>query len=125
MSNAHEKTGRKFSGTVIHGDGYGRKLGYPTANIEINEPVSGVFAGLVEFDRKKYHAALFAREARPILEAHLLDFDGDLYGKEIVAHIQKRLRDARSFDDEGELRAAITADIATIRAYFHVQKDVN
>lgn len=114
-----------YKGIVIHGDGYGRKLGYPTANIEIEGALSGVFAGTVEFDGDIYHAALFAREARPILEAHLLDFDGDLYGKEIVAQIQKRLRDARAFDDEHELRAAITADIAAIRGHFAEAKHVN
>ncbi len=105
-----------YTGIVIRGDGYGRKLGYPTANVEITEPLSGVFLGVVEFDGKKYNAAIFASERRPILEAHLLDFDGDLYGKEIVAHIQERLRDARTFNDESELRAAIAADVALIRA---------
>ncbi len=111
-----------YKGIVIHGDGYGRKLGYPTANIEIEGPLSGVFAGTVEFDGDIFHAAIFAREARPVLEAHLLDFDGDLYGKEIVAQIQKRIRDARAFDDESELRAAITADIATTRLHFVSRK---
>ncbi len=107
-----------YKGIVIHGDGYGRRLGYPTANIEIAEPLTGVFAGSVEIEGITYHAAIFASERRPILEAHLLDFDGDLYGKEIEVHIEKRLRDARNFDDERELRAAISADIATIRAHF-------
>lgn len=116
---------KTYKGTVIHGDGYGRKLGYPTANIKIIEPLSGVFAGTVEFDGGIYHAALFAREGRPILEAYLLDFDGDLYGKEIVAQAQKRFRDARRFDNESELRAAITTDIAAMREYFAVAEDVN
>ncbi len=111
-----------YTGIVIHGDGYGRRLGYPTANIEIIEPVTGVFAGTVDFGGTKYHAAIFASARRPILEAHLLDFDGDLYGKEIEVRIQTHLRDVRYFDDENELRAAITADVATVRAYFAHQK---
>lgn len=123
MTSEHE--GKQFSGIVIHGDGYGRTLGYPTANIEITEPLSGVFVGTVDFDGKTYHAAIFARDARPILEAHLLDFDGDLYGKEIVTQIQKRLRDARHFDNEDELRAAITKDVAAIGKYFARPEDVN
>jgi riboflavin kinase / FMN adenylyltransferase len=110
----NEKT---FRGIVVHGDGYGRKLGYPTANIEITEPLSGVFAGTVEYDRKTHLVAIFASERRQILEAHLLDFDGDIYGKEIVVHIQKHLRDARTFSDETELRTAIAADIVSIRAW--------
>ncbi len=114
-----------YKGTVIHGDGYGRKLGYPTANIEMTEPLSGVFVGVVEYDGKKYHAAIFASERRLILEAHLIDFDGDMYGKEIVVHIQKRLRDGRRFDDESELRAAIAADVAIIRGHVAGQKVVN
>ncbi len=118
MVSTQEMKDKRFTGIVIHGDGYGRTIGYPTANIEIHEPLSGVFAGIAEYEGKKYHAAIFASDRRPILEAHLLDFDGDLYGKEIVAHIQKRLRDARNFDDEAELRAVIAADVATIRSHF-------
>lgn len=114
----------KFTGTVIHGDGYGRRLGYPTANIAISEPMSGVYAGMVELDGETYTAAVFARPNRLILEAHLLDFNDDMYGKQITIHTQNRLRDARNFDDEIELRLAIAADVATIRTQTN-QRDVN
>jgi len=110
-----------YAGVVIHGDGYGRKLGYPTANIEIAGNVSGVFSGTVEFGAQTYRAALFANDRRPILEAHLLDFDGDLYGKEIIIHVGTRLRDARFFEDEGELRAAIASDVVLVRSEFSQQ----
>ncbi len=108
-----------FSGTVIHGDGEGRRLGYPTANIEaIVEP--GIYAGHVEWRGENYVAALFANAKRPILEAHFLDFDADLYGETIVIHIEKKLRDSQVYTDEESLKRAIQGDVQTVREYYKV-----
>ncbi len=103
------------TGVVIRGDGYGRTLGYPTANIELMEPLSGVFSGVVVFENTTYPAAIFATEKRPILEAHLLDFDGDLYGKQLSVSIGEKIRDARDFDTEEELKDAIAGDVQKVR----------
>lgn len=112
----------KITGTVIHGDGYGRKLGYPTANISLDKPLSGVFAGTATFKDKTYPAAIFASTRRPILEVHLLDFDGDLYGKILQVEINKKLREEKKFDEEAPLRAAIEGDIDAVRAHFRTQE---
>ncbi len=106
----------KIVGTVIHGDGYGRKLGYPTANITLGTPLSGVFSGTVTYKGKTYAAAIFATNRRPILEAHLFDFDGDLYGEDIVVEVGEKIREAEEFSNVSLLKAAIAADIARIRS---------
>ena len=102
-------------GVVIRGDGYGRKLGYPTANIILEDPLSGVFVGEVTYNENIYLAALFATEKRPILEAHLLDFDGDLYDEEIEVRIGKKIRDSKEFANEEELKQAIAEDVQKVR----------
>jgi riboflavin kinase/FMN adenylyltransferase len=113
-----------YRGIVIHGDGYGRKLGYPTANIEIKQELSGVFLGGAEFEGKKYRAAIFASDRRPILEAHILDFDGDLYGKEITVTVGDKIREAAVFHDEAILRTTIQSDIEKVRARFSQKEHV-
>ena len=123
---AEQLLGRPFtmSGRVIHGDKRGRTIGFPTANIRANHPVSplrGVFAVHVEglgngvanvgtrptFDGKHYLA-----------EIHLLDFTGDLYGQRITVQWQKKLRDERKFENFQALVAQIEKDIAAARQYF-------
>ena len=107
-----------FSGTVIRGDGYGRKLGYPTANIEVDAS-SGIYAGRVMFAGKTYQAAVFVTARRPhILEAHLLDFDGDMYDKTITVTLEKKIREDAQFKNEDELIAAIVRDAQVVRDYF-------
>lgn len=115
----------KITGIVIHGDGYGRKLGYPTANIALEAPLSGVFSGTVMYQGRKYAAAIFATRKRLILEVHLLDFDGDLYGEELVVDVEGKLREAAEFDDEQKLRVAIAADVQKVRLYTLERGDVN
>ncbi len=108
-----------YSGVVIRGDGYGRKLGYPTANIEIEEAPQGIFAGHVVYEGKDYDAAVFVTARRPhILEAHLLDFDGDMYGKPISVALLEKIRDDAQFENEDELIAAIAQDAQAVRDYF-------
>jgi riboflavin kinase/FMN adenylyltransferase len=107
----------EVEGTVAAGDGRGRALGFPTANLAVPEgllvPADGVYAG----------AALGRRAAVSIgtnphygggprrVEAHLLDFEGDLYGQRLVVELWERLRDQASFGSEAELVAAIDADV--------------
>lgn len=79
---------------------------------------SGIFAAKVFVDGKEYSAAAYADPSRKILEAHLLDFSGDLYGKEIEIELFEKIRDAEPFSDETSLQAAIAADVAKIREYF-------
>ena len=107
-------------GVVVRGDGYGRKLGYPTANILLEDPITGVFAGEVTYKEAIYLAALFATEKRPILEAHLLDFEGDLYDEEIEVRIGEKIRDSKEFASEDELKQAIAEDVQKVRDHYTV-----
>ncbi len=122
------KTLAIFSGTVERGDGYGRTIGFPTANIsrtdytarKLNLP-HGVYAGVVQIldTEKQYPAGIVVGPLdatnQPKLEAHLLDFDGDLYGQKVEFIIQTHLRPFVEYDSETKLKAAIAADISKIR----------
>ena len=115
------------SGIVIHGDGFGKKLGYPTANIDRDEYQEkgldlayGVYAGVVtRGNGDQYMAGMVVgpedSTGLPKLEAHLLDFDGDLYGERLVFEIGDFLRPFENYETIDEIKAAITTDIATIR----------
>ena len=129
--NAAEKLlGRvyRMSGRVAHGDKRGRTIGFPTANIHlhrINTPLRGVFA--VELfgvtgEPLPGVANLGTRPTvdgmRTLLEVHLLDFDGDLYGRHVHVDFLHRLRDERRFDSFDALKAQILSDVEQARAYF-------
>jgi riboflavin kinase/FMN adenylyltransferase len=116
-------------GTVVPGDGRGRSIGVPTANLSnIAEalPPHGVYAVLIDgrseagFVRLASGVANFGVRptvgAGPSFEAHLLDFSGDLYGKELRVHLLSRLREERKFPGVEALRAQIQQDIADARS---------
>lgn len=107
-------------GIVQHGAGKGRLLGYPTANIPATAPApSGIYAARVRIGADApYRAAAFGDPARGILEAHLLDFDDDLYGLEIEVELLRKLRENRAFESEASLRQAIAEDVSAVREYF-------
>lgn len=119
--------GRHFTldGKVVAGEGRGRQLGFPTANLAtVKEllPCDGVYAARVRHGRRMYDAVInlgkrptFAG-AGPSLEIHLLDFAGDLYGARLRIYFVERLRDERRFPSVEALQAAIRDDIAQARA---------
>lgn len=116
------------SGPVIRGAGLGRKLGFPTANIgahpaKILPP--GIFAARVKVGRE-VHDAVLSVGRRPtvntlggslILEAHLLDFSRNIYGRNLTVTFLKHLRPERKFASKESLVAHIRADIAAARRY--------
>ncbi|OGZ34507.1 MAG: hypothetical protein A2174_02640 [Candidatus Portnoybacteria bacterium RBG_13_41_18] len=105
-----------ISGKVIGGNRRGGKLGFPTANIELKEKLeSGVSAGEVEVNGKKYKAAIFIGKEGKILEAHIIGFEGDLYGKEIKVKIIKKIRNVWKFRSDKELKRQIGEDIKIIK----------
>ena len=102
-----------ISGKVVRGDGYGRTLGYPTLNLEIENkklPRAGVYAGLAVLDEKKYRAGILINPDGKV-EAHLLRYNGDAYGKMVTLDIQKFLRDYKKFDNERKLIMQIKKDL--------------
>lgn len=112
----NENSMSKHVGIVSRGVGRGKQLGFPTANIPLgNADLSGVYAAEVAVGDQKYIAAAFADPGRKLLEAYILDFEGDLYGKEIVIRLYEKLRDREKFPDEQLLKKAIASDIEQVR----------
>ena len=102
----------RISGTVIEGKKRGRTLGFPTLNMRVTEQIaSGVYCGSVQLGEHLYHAALFKSADEPILEAHLIDFHDDAYGKDIVVTLGKKLRDVQRFANDEELKQRIAQDV--------------
>jgi len=128
---ASEMLGRAYSlsGIVQKGDQLGRRLGFPTANIEASGlvlPPNGVYAVHVHASGKS-HRAVLNLGVRPTLanstvqrrvEVHLLDFGGDLYGQELEVNFVARLRDERKFASLDTLKEQIAVDIASARQLF-------
>ena len=122
---ANSMLGRCYSlgGIVEHGLGQGRLLGFPTANLHLPDykllPKNGVYFGTASFDKQKHKAVINIGNrpslgSRPVgLEAHLLNFDGDLYGKKLSVELVKRLRDEIKFDSVDALKEQIKKDIAS------------
>ncbi len=136
-----------ISGKVVKGLGYGRKLGYPTANIErrgwarlTEKPKTGVWAGWMQLkieNRKLkinpspsmgdgkgwgWHKAAVVigpldQSGLPKIEAHLLNFTGNLYGKKITIVLEKYLRPFRKFKTEAELKKQIGKDVHRVRKF--------
>ncbi len=115
-----------ITGEVIRGRGVGREIGYPTANIAVPEgkllPANGVYAAYCELKGETYPAAVFIGYRKTLgdgehsVEAHLIDFDGSLYGEKIRLKFIRRIRDERKFDSLKALREQISKDIAEIKA---------
>jgi|SRR5579875_131459 len=120
-------------GVVVHGDGRGAALlGVPTANVEVPTgialPGAGIYACWYERpDGSRHPAAVslgrrptFYRQGELLLEAHLLDADGDLYGERARVSFVARLRDERRFDSVEALAAQMARDIDAVRAVLGV-----
>lgn len=118
--------GRPYAigGRVVHGRHLGRTLGYPTANLRFDKvpALSGIFASWVHgvCDRAWPSVASFGTRptvygTRPLLEAHLFDFDGDLYGRRIAVEFVSKLRDEVKFDGLPTLVAQMHRDAAQAR----------
>jgi riboflavin kinase/FMN adenylyltransferase len=112
----------EIEGTVVAGDARGGTLGFPTANLrpdpDLLVPAYGIYAGMAEGHRAAVSIGTnphYGGDERRI-EAFLLDFAGDLYGRSLVLQLWQRLRDERAFDTEEELVAQIARDVAATRA---------
>ncbi|MBI1326638.1 MAG: bifunctional riboflavin kinase/FAD synthetase [Alphaproteobacteria bacterium] len=113
-------------GIVCHGDKRGRTLGYPTANVPLREtihPAYGIYAGLVRIEGEKEwrQAALnigirpMFKTAEALLEAHILDFTGDIYDKNISIRPLLRIRAEEKFESLDALKEQIETDCQKIR----------
>lgn len=111
----------EVEGIVVRGDGRGRELGFPTANLDVPDglliPPDGVYAGWARDRRAAVSIGTnphFDGVERRV-EAHLLDFDGDLYDQRLVVEVWSPLREQRRFDSLEELVAAIGDDVEQTR----------
>jgi riboflavin kinase/FMN adenylyltransferase len=132
--------GRAYSlaGLVVRGDGLGRQLGFPTANLDVTglalpphgvyaiqaavrrtptapKPISARIRGVVNLGLRP---TLRNPAAQLRVEAHLLDFEGDLYGQELEITFGEKLRDEMKFASLDELKQQIARDIARARKQF-------
>jgi riboflavin kinase/FMN adenylyltransferase len=117
-----------IDGTVARGAGRGREIGVPTANLKTaNElvPPVGVYATFVTIDGAVRPSVTnigmrptFGDVPAPVIETHLLDYDRDLYDRELRLSFVQRLRDERAFPDVDALRAQIEADCRSARRLF-------
>ena len=134
VASATRMLGRPYavSGEVIIGDQRGRTLGFPTANIAISQhrvwPADGVYAGWLERADGSRHPCAVNIGRRPtfhlhaecsLLEAHLIDFDDDLYGELCTVSFADFLRSERRFDGVESLVAQLKDDVAEVRRVLH------
>jgi riboflavin kinase/FMN adenylyltransferase len=130
VRGAAEILGRdhEVRGTVVEGDRRGRELGFPTANVAVSEeiclPAAGIYAGtFTGADGVERPAALslgrrptfYADQPYLLLEAYLLDFEGDLYGQQAAVGFVDRIRSEERFDSVDTLVAAMHRDIEAVR----------
>jgi riboflavin kinase / FMN adenylyltransferase len=131
LARATRLLGRPYSisGRVVRGDGLGRKLGYPTANIQMKHnrpPLTGIFAVEVHGagdTALRGVASLGVRptvkqNGAPVLEAYLFDFEGDIYGRHLRVDFVEKLRDEENYRDLATLTRQIGCDVENARAYF-------
>ncbi len=130
LDDASQTLGRPYAicGKVVTGDKLGRQLGFPTANLDVTGlvlPPNGVYAGIINLNGKLYRVALnigfrptVTAGVQLRVEAHLLDFDGELYGSELEIEIGEKLRDEKKFSSPDELKKQIAHDIAEVRERF-------
>ncbi len=127
LDRAARMLGRRWSmfGTIVKGDGRGRKLGFPTANFDLHHeirPPSGVYAVASAIDGRRVGGVMnigirptFGPDGDLTVEVYYLDFEGDLYGKDLEVVLVKRLRDEMRFASREELVAQIGKDVDAAR----------
>lgn len=124
IEQANERLGRPYrlKGIVAHGEGRGRELGYPTANLALEDarkliPKRGVYATTVTLPDGRQEGGMMNIGRRPTfdemdvtVEVHLLDFEGDLYGEQLSVQFLRRLRDEQKFQSAEALTAQLSED---------------
>jgi len=131
LVRAQRLLGRAYSisGRVVRGDGMGRKLGFPTANVQMKHnrpPLTGIFA--VELSGVAGRplrgvASLGVRptvkqQGAPVLEVHLFDYGGELYGRHVRVSFLHKFRDEEKYSDLAALTRQIALDVESAKTYF-------
>ena len=112
--------GAVLTGRVVYGKQLGRTIGFPTANMDVEDMAAcpmGVYAGLCRVDGKAYRVIInigkhpTAPEGAPTVEAHLIGYSGDLYGREISVRLIKFLRGEVKFPSLDALKQQLSRDM--------------
>ena len=128
---AQRYLGRHYSisGRVVHGDGLGKKIGYPTANIQLKHnrpPLNGIFVVQVHVEDRgvlQGVASLGVRptvrqDAKPVLEVYLFEFSQQIYGKHLRVEFLQKLRDEEKYPDVDALKRQIALDVEHAKKWF-------
>jgi len=128
VEEANHRLGRRYTleGFIVHGDHRGKELGFPTANLEVHDnrciPANGVYAGEALLENRSWPSGIYVGSVptfrghhRRRVEVHLLDFDGDIYGRFLGVAFRRRIREEMVFRDAEELRKQIAEDLRRIR----------
>lgn len=127
VRHANRLLGRRYrvTGRVVEGARRGRQLGFPTANIRPDPrrtlPADGVYAAVVPIDGTEWRAVVNLggrptfEEGERLLEAHLLDFSGELYGRDLSVELVERIREVKRFESIDALRDQISRDAEAAR----------
>lgn len=134
LARAGRLLGRAYSisGRVVRGDGLGRKLGFPTANVHMKHnrpPVTGIFAvrlhgaaaGPVRGVASLGVRPTVKTQGAPVLEVHALDFEGDLYRRHVRVEFLHKFRDEEKYADLAALTRRIALDVENARDFFERQ----
>jgi len=133
LGRANNMLGREYEvlGVVTAGDGRGKELGFPTANVRINSsvllPADGVYAGWIELADGSIHGTAISLGTRPhfytdgdlLLEAHILDFDANLYEEEVRVRFVEYLRPQKKFDNLQSLINQLKLDVQKTKELLH------
>ena len=116
----------ELSGIVEHGDKLGKKLGFATANLKVPKhklvPCDGVYAGTAFYQNQKYPTAIsigkrptIESEGERKIEAFILDFEEEIYGKPLILEFLSYIREQKKFDSYDELTKQISEDVSQVR----------
>ena len=132
LAAAHHYLGRPYSisGRVVHGNGVGKKLGFPTANIQLKHnrpPLSGIFVVSVQGEGLRCSqgvASLGVRptvqeNGKPVLEVHLFDFSREIYNQHLRVDFLHKLRDEEKYPDMESLTRQIALDVEHAKDFFN------
>jgi len=131
ISEANEMLARCYflEGIIIKGKGLGSKIGYPTVNLKTDQDIilkSGVYISYLEYQHHKlksvvnigYNPTIKPRQKKKSVEAHILNFNQELYNQKVKIYFLKKIRDEKRFKTLEELTRAIKEDIDKTQGYF-------
>lgn len=133
MDLVRNALGRSYAleGRVVRGDGRGRTIGFPTANVRTSQllPANGVYSSEVAIGERRFRAVTnigvrptFTSAVTPVMEAHLLDYPGEpFYGQRVTVELGERIRGEQRFSSAVELVAQIARDIERVRELSRIE----